>query len=200
MNARLRESSAARLLATPRLQHDQAQAALAASFSVTAISEPGTLLDRASLPLFGIGEADVREQAHRLADQLTNGLCLKPDRQHHRALLIDHALTHRDAHPWQIAVIGHELARRAGVASFVGVCGGEPWTVVRGADQMALVGPGAIAGPPDARQVRPRCAHQVAWAVLTEIRASAPPDSVRRAARLLAALPCGGGGCRRRPA
>lgn len=197
MSAKLRESSAARLLRTPGLQHDQAQAALAASFSVTAVESPGTLLDSASLPLFGIGELGVQEQAHALADQLTNGLCLSPDRSHHRALLIDHALTHRAAHPWQIAVIGHELARRAGVPSFVAVCEGQPWTVVRGEEQMALVGPASIAGRPRPGEVRARCAHQVARAVLAELRASAPNDSARRAERLLRALPCGA--CPRRP-
>jgi hypothetical protein len=198
MTAMLRESSAARLLGTAGLEHDQAQAALAASFSVTAIESPGTLLDKASLPLFGIGELDVPEQAHALADQLTNGLCLNPDRDDHRALLIDHALTQRRAHPWQIAVIGHELARRAGVASFVGLCEGQPWTVVRGERQMALVGPATVAGRPDAQSVRARCAHQVARAVLAEIAATAPPDSSRRAERLLRVLP--GGNCHRRRA
>jgi hypothetical protein len=196
MSAKLRENSAARLLGTPGLQHDQAQAALAASFSVTAMAAPGALLDEASLPLFGVGECEVSEQAHALADELTNGLCLSPDRRSHRALLIDHALTHRSAHPLQIAVIGHELARRAGISSFVGICEGEPWIVVRGESQMALVGPAQIAGRPNAQNVRPRCPHQVARAVLTEIRASAPPDSAQRANRLLAVLP--GGRCGRR--
>jgi hypothetical protein len=97
-------------------------------------------------------------------------------------------------------VIGHELARRAGVASFVGFCEGKPWTVIRGQTQMALVGPATISGRPDSRQVRSRCPHQVARAVLTEIRAGAPPDSAQRAQRLLNALPCGGRGCRRRRA
>lgn len=198
MSTRARESSAARLLRTPGLQHDQAQAALAASFSVTAVSSPGALLDSASLPLFGIGELGVPEQAHALADQLTNGLCLSPERGDHRALLIDHALTHRAAHPWQIAVIGHELARRAGVSSFVAVCEGQPWTVIRGAEQMALVGPATVAGRPRPGEVRPRCAHQVARAVLSELRASAPPESARRAERLLRSLPGGGGRCARR--
>lgn len=198
MSALLRESSAARLLCSAGLEHDQAQAALAASFSVTAIESPGALLDRASLPLFGIGELDVSEQAHALADQLTNGLCLTPARSHHRALLIDHALTRRRAHPWQIAVIGHELARRAGVPSFVGLCEGQPWTVIRGERQMALVGPASAAGRPDAQSVRPRCAHQVARAVLAEIAATAPPDASRRAERLLRVLP--GGDCHRRRA
>lgn len=92
-------------------------------------------------------------------------------------------------------MIGHELARRAGLASFVGLCEGQPWTVVRGDGRLALVGPAAIAGRADARRVRRRCAHQVARAVLAEIQASAPADSARRAARLLRALP--GGGCRR---
>ncbi len=196
MSARLRESSAARLLATPGLQHDQAQAALAASFSVTAMAAPGALLDEAALPLFGTAALGVAEQAHALADQLTNGLCLNPDRRRHQALLIDQALAHRSAHPLQIAVIGHELARRAGIASFVGLCEGEPWIVVRGSEGMALVGPAAIAGRPDATQIRPRCAHQVARAVLTEIRAGAPPDSASRADRLLTAMP--GGRCQGR--
>lgn len=198
MSARLRESSTARLLASPGLEHDQAQAALAASFSVTAMESPGTLLDEASLPLFGIGELDVAEQAHALADQLTNGLCLTPARTHHRALLIDHALTRRRAHPWQIAVIGHELARRAGVSSFVGLCEGEPWTVVRGERQMALVGPAEVSGRPEARSVRERCPHQVARAVLAEIATTAPLEAARRAERLLRVLP--GGSCHRRRA
>ncbi len=196
MSARLRESSAARLLSTPGLQHDQAQAALASSFSVTAMAAPGALLDEASLPLFGLGEAEVAEQAHALANQLTNGLCLSPDRRSHRAVLIDHALTHRSAHPLQIAVIGHELARRAGISSFIGICEREPWIVVRGENEMALVGPAEIAGSPNSQTVHPRCPHQVARAVLNEIRACAPPDAARRANSLLAALP--GGRCRRR--
>jgi hypothetical protein len=186
---RLRESSAAQLLASPGLQHDQAQAALAASFSATAMDSPGTLLDEASLALFGIAELEVAAQAHALADQLTNGLCLSPERGDHRALLIDHALTRRSAHPWQIAVIGHELARRAGVASFVALCDGEPWTVIRGERGMALVGPATVSGQPRTREVRPRCPHQVAREVLTEIAACAPPEAARRAERLLRRLP-----------
>lgn len=191
MSARLREISAARILRTPGLQHDRAQAALAASFSVTAIESPGALLDEAALPLFGIGGLGVRAQADALADQLTNGLCLVPDRGHHRALLIDQALTGRRAHPWQIAVIGHELARRAGVASLVALCEGQPWTVLRGEDGAALVGPGSLGGRPGHADLRPRCAHQVARAVLAEIGATAPPGPAHRAERLLRALPCG---------
>jgi hypothetical protein len=193
MSAELRERSAARLLASPELEHDRAQAALAASFSVTAAAAPEALLDEASLPLFGIAELSAREQAQELADLLTNHLCLRPERHDHRALLIDHALVSRHAHPIQIAVIGHELARRAGVASFVGSCEGEPWTVLRGDNEMALVGPASIAGPLEPRTVQGRCAHQVARAVLTQLRELAPPESVPRAERLLAALP----GCRR---
>jgi len=194
MSGGARERAAAKLLAGAGLEHDQAQAALAASFSVTAMEVPGALLDEASLPLFGAGELGVAEQAHALADLLTNRLCLSPDRRDHRALLIDHALTQRSAHPLQIAVIGHELARRAGVASFVGACAGEPWTVLRGDGEMALVGPGSAASP-KAAEVRARCPHQVAHTVLSQIRATAPPDSARRAERLLRAVPVRG--CRR---
>lgn len=195
MSGEIGELSAARLLGMPRLQHDQAQAALAASFAVTSMECPGARLDEASLPLFGAAELPLREQAHALADHLTNGLCLNPDQRDHRALLIDHALTHRGAHPLQIAVIGHELARRAGLRSFVGSCEGRPWVVLRDDDGLALVGPATIEGRPDADAVQRRCAHQIAYAVLAEIQATAPPAAARRAARLLRAAPVGR--CRR---
>lgn len=191
---RQRESTTARLLGEPALRHDQAQAALAAAFSATAMEVPGALLDAAALPLFGVGAAPVREQAQALADQLTNGLCLVAERHDHRALLIDHALTRRCAHPMQIAVIGHELARRAGVESLVGCCEGALWTVIRGGGELALVGPAEAPGRTPASSVAPRCPHQVAAAVLWEIRALAPPAASHRAARLLATLR---GRCRR---
>jgi hypothetical protein len=194
---RQRERLTAWLLGRPDLEHDQAQAALAATFSVTATDAPGALLDEAALPLFGIATATVHEQAHALADLLTNDLCLVPERRDHRALLIDHALTRRSAHPLQVAVIGHELARRAGIAGFVGSCEGAPWTVIRGDGELALVGPASIAGNSPAESVRPRCAHQVAAAVLREIAALAPTEASVRAARLLSTLP--GRRCRRAP-
>jgi hypothetical protein len=183
------ERATRRLLAEPELQHDEAQAALAATFSVTAIQSPSTRLDEASLPLFGAAELDLPEQAHALADLLTNQLCLCPERRDHRALLIDHALSCRAAHPLQIAVIGHELGRRAGLRTFVGACGGEPWTVVRGEDGLALVGPSTIGGGARPAEVRRRCPHLVAHAVLSEIGRVAPPDAAKRAERLLRSLP-----------
>jgi hypothetical protein len=181
--------SAARLLSSPLLQHDQAQAALAASLSSTAMESPGALLDEASLSLFGAAELDVSAQAQALAAALTNELCLCPDRDDHRALLIDHALTRRRAHPLQIAVIGHELARRAGISSCVGLFENEPWTVLHGEDGMALVGPGSVDRRPVAPAVRPRCAHLIARQVLLAVRASGPPERGLRAARLLRVLP-----------
>jgi hypothetical protein len=189
MERRKREKMAARVLGRPGIEHDQAQGALATAFSVTATDSPGALLDEAALPLFGMAPAPVREQAHALADLLTNELCLVPERRDHRALLIDHALTRRSAHPLQIAVIGHELARRAGIAGFVGSCEGEPWTAIRGEGELALVGSASIDDGPPASSVRPRCAHQVAAAVLREIEALAPVESAARAGRLLAGLP-----------
>ncbi len=185
MSPGVHERSAARLLAEPGLEHDEAQAALAAAFAVTSMASPRARLDEASLPLFGCGTRCVAAQAGALADALTNQLCLKPERRDHRALLIDHALVERSAHPLQIAVIGHELARRAGVSTFVASCGGEFWTAVRGPEGLALVGAVEIAGRPSAAEIRCRCPHQVVHAVLRQIERTAPPDAAERATRLL---------------
>jgi Transglutaminase-like superfamily len=182
----------ARLLSSPGLEHDQAQAALAAGLSSTTLESPGSLLDEASLQLFGTAELDVADQAEALADVLTNDLCLCPDRDDHRALLIDHALTRRRAHPLQIAVIGHELARRAGISSVIAIFESQPWTVVRGAGGMALVGPGSVQGRPVAPEIRPRCPHQIARQVLLAVRAQGPPERAHRASRLLRVLPVQG--------
>ncbi len=189
MNPRTRERSTARLLAEPGLQHDEAQSALAAAFAVTAMASPRARLDDASLPLFGCASRCVAAQAEALADTLTNHLCLTPDRRDHRALLLDHALSARGAHPLQIAVIGHELGRRAGLSTFVASYGGEPWTVVRGSEGLALVGPGTVADQPTANELRPRCPHQVAHSVLSRLELVAPPETAERARPLLRALP-----------
>ena len=177
MNARTRERCAERLLSEPGLQHDEAQAALAATFSATAMESLSSRLDDASLALFGAASLELPEQAHALADVLTNHLCLCPERRDHRALLIDHALCCRAAHPVQIAVIGHELGRRGGLQTFVGSCGGEPWTVLRDGDGTA---------------VQRRCPHQVAQLVLRTIAHVAPPDAAKRAKRLLRSVPVSG--------
>jgi hypothetical protein len=184
-----RERFAARLLGERGLEHDEAQAALAAAFSVTAMQAPRARLDEASLPLFGCASRCVAAQAQALADALTNQLCLRPERRDHRALLIDHALAERSAHPLQIAVIGHELGRRAGLATFVAGYGGEFWTAVRGAEGLALIGSATVAGRPTAAEVRCRCPHQIAHAVLCQIERSGPPEAAERAARLLRAVP-----------
>jgi hypothetical protein len=184
-----RERCAARLLGERGLEHDEAQAALAAAFSVTAMDSPRARLDEASLPLFGCASRCVAGQAQALADALTNQLCLRPERRDHRALLIDHALAERSAHPLQIAVIGHELGRRAGISTFVAGYGGEFWTAVRGAEGLALVGTAAISGSPTGAEVGCRCPHQVAHAVLRRIEHCGPPEAAERAARLLRAVP-----------
>ncbi|HVO56022.1 MAG TPA: hypothetical protein VMT37_16560 [Solirubrobacterales bacterium] len=190
MSPGVHERSAARLLAEPGLEHDEAQAALAAAFGMTSNPlAPRARLDEASLPLFGCGSRCVAAQATALADALTNQLCLKPERRDHRALLIDHALAERSAHPLQIAVIGHELGRRAGVSTFVASYGGEFWTAVRGPEGLALVGAATIAGRPGAAEVRCRCPHQVAHAVLRQIEHAAPPEAAEKAARLLRSVP-----------
>lgn len=63
----------------------------------------------------------------------------------------------RQAHPILIAAIGHELARRAGIRSYVGSCAEAPWLVVKGEDGMALVGSAHLPVTPKASAVCRRC-------------------------------------------
>ncbi|MFT3864931.1 MAG: hypothetical protein QM729_11720 [Solirubrobacterales bacterium] len=178
---------ACELLASSGLQHDRAQLAIAAALTGSEPEPTAARLDDAARGLFGAGASPVRDQARLLADLLTDGLSLQALGGEHRALLIDEALARREAHPLLIAVIGHELARRAGLRSFVGAIGARHWTVLQHDAESALVGCELLETPPSPVTVRPRCAHEVAGVVLKELLVLGPPgwrpcvDELRRA-------------------
>lgn len=180
------------LLGSAGLQHDRAQLAIVAALTGSAPEPVEARLDDAARALFGARALGVREQANALATLLTDGLALQPLGGESRALLIDEALAHREAHPTLIAVIGHELARRAGLRSFVASIGPRHWTALQVEGESALVGCELLdpAGP--AGTVRPRCAHEVAGTVLKALRAVGPPAWHRSVDDLLRALPLHG--------
>jgi hypothetical protein len=184
------------LLASGGLQHDRAQLAIVAALTGGGPEPVEARLDDGARALFGARALGVREQANALATLLTDELALQALGGERRALLIDEALVRRQAHPTLIAVIGHELARRAGLRSFVGAIGARHWTVLQAEGEMALVGCELLEKPPPSGTVRPRCAHEMAGVVLTGLRRLGPPAWQAPIEDLRAALPLAGG-CRR---
>jgi hypothetical protein len=183
------------LLGSAGLDHDRAQLAIAGALVGTDPEPVQARLDDAARALFGAGALGVCEQAAALAGLLTDGLALQPLGGECRALLLDEALAHREAHPALIALIGHELARRAGLRSFVGAIGERHWTVLQAEGEMALVGCELLERPPAPDEVRPRCAYEMAGTVLGMLRALGPPVWRPQLAELRRALPLRG--CRR---
>ena len=177
------------LLGSAGLDHDRAQLAIVAALTGSDPEPVEARLDDAARALFGAGALGVREGAAALATLLTDELGLRPLGGERRALLIDEALARRDAHPLLIAVIGHELARRAGLRSFVGAIGSRHWTVLQAEGESALVGCELLDRAASAGSVRPRCAHEVAGTVLRQLRVLGPPAWHAPVDDLLRALP-----------
>jgi hypothetical protein len=182
------------LLGSAGLDHDRAQLAIAAALTGTEPEPVQERLDEGARALFGAGALGVREQAGVLATVLTEGLALQALGGECRALLIDEALAHREAHPALIAVIGHELARRAGLRSFVGSIGARHWTVLQAEGETALVGCELLERPPLPGEVRPRCAHELAGTMIGMLGTLGPPIWRPHLAELRRALPLGGCG------
>jgi hypothetical protein len=182
------------LLGSAGLDHDRAQLAIAGALTGTDPEPVQARLDDAARALFGAGAFGVRDQASLLAELLTDRLALQALGGEPRALLLDEALARREAHPALIAVIGHELARRAGLRSFVGAIGPRHWTVLQSEGESALVGCELLERPPGPGEVRPRCAHEVAGTVLRLLDGSGPNAWRPHLRELRAALPLGGCG------
>jgi hypothetical protein len=176
-------------LGSAGLQHDGAQLSIAAALTGADPAPVEECLDDASRALFRLDGLGVRGQAGALATLLTDDLRLEPVGGEPRGLLIDEALARREAHPMMIAVVGHELARRAGLQSFVGAIGPRYWTVLTDGVDSALVGCELLEVPPTPVSIQPRCPHAVAAATLKRLRALGPAAWQPRIEELLDALP-----------
>ena len=87
-----------------------------------------------------------------------------------------------------MAALGHELARRAGLASAVCRAGDDWWTGVFGPEGCVLVGSAAGVVPRSLAGVRVACAHEVAVTALARLRALLPPPADVQADDLLRVL------------
>jgi hypothetical protein len=152
-------------------------------------------LDDDSRALFGFGELSPLARADRLAAVMDRelGLAADPD-PGPPGLLFDQVVQRRTGHPAMLAAIGAELALRAGVPAgvyaspsrwFVGVGMGDELVVLD-----ARLGAGS-AEPP--HEVRPACAHELAFCVLcglgTAYTQAGRDGDARHAGRLRLALP-----------
>jgi hypothetical protein len=101
-------------------------------------------------------------------------------------------LVTRRADPLVMAMIGHEIARRAGLESCVCSEGPHSWTALLDEENCTLVGSSqAVLG--DARECgfRVVCAHETAVLLLERLASRAHGRTARCAAALACAIRCG---------
>jgi len=160
----------------------------------------GALLDDGARRLFGVAELEPMGQAERLAVVMDCELGLGvSDDYGPEAVLLDRVLESLRGHPLLLAVVGRELAVRAGASAavfvsrtrwFVGLTGG-PQPVMLD----ARLNPAIDRAP---ASVRGLCAHEVAYCVLTRLEqrliACECLFEARKANRLRDALPVGTAG------
>ena len=90
--------------------------------------------------LFGVAGEACDVQARRLVEVLFFHLGLSPDECSADGLILPTVLITRRADPLVISMIGHELARRAGLESHVCIAGEDSWTALLDAENCTLVG------------------------------------------------------------
>ena len=124
---------------------------------------------RGSCSTWPAGRASSRRSVW--AELLFLRFALSPDERSADGLILPSVLVTRSADPLVIAMLGHEIARRAGIESRVCVAGDHAWTAVLDSENCTLVGaapPGALrnAGKRLPRRMRPRglgCSCSSAW-------------------------------------
>jgi hypothetical protein len=190
VSGRVRDAPLERLLQTPDLAADDALIALAGRFAGCDRAAVLAQLDDVARGLFGAAALAPRACADWLAEALWDTLALRPVTHDHRALLIDHALATRRAHPLVIAAVGHELGRRAGIETRICRAGTDWWLGIPGDEVLTAVGcsPGSAhpVGP-----LRAICPHQLAYALLAHLGHDGPPAWHALAGELLERLPTG---------
>lgn len=179
----------AQRISDPYLAHDAALVAMASTFEGSDPLQLMERLDHAARPMFGIAASDLHAQAGVLAEALFGELGLRVDSDDYRSLLLGHALCTGAAQPLLLAVLGHELARRAGLRSLVASSRGEYWTILM---RDACFIPISYMSPPEGNAVAEMqacCAHATSCAMLETINRTAPAEPSRLALRVRGLLP-----------
>ena len=152
-------------------------------------------LDDDGRALFGLGGLSPLARADRLAMVMDRELGLAPDcAPGPDGLLFDAVVLRRRGHPAMLAALGAELAWRAGVACGV-YASPSRWFVGLGSGDDLVVLDAQLGGegiePPS--ELRPACAHELAFCVLcglgTIYAREGRHDEGRHARRLRQALP-----------
>jgi hypothetical protein len=172
--------------------------AIAGEFGPADAATTQRRLDDFALPLFGLADEDAGEQAAALlalmAVELRFVACAGDDP---RQLLLPHVVDSRRGHPLMLAVVGREIARRAGVGAAV-FSSPQRWFVGLQADEHLLLLDASLRDADQAPiQVRPHCRHELACCALTGLSRSFAShgrlDEARRAARRKLTLPIADG-------
>ncbi|MGA9316406.1 MAG: hypothetical protein WBV77_17475 [Solirubrobacteraceae bacterium] len=180
---------ASELLRSPSLEVSSALISIATALVGCDTRRVLDTLDNAAIDLFGAQPLPLQAQAQRLGYALANTLALTPGSTDHRGLLIDQALSRRQAHPVLIAAIGHELARRAGLRSQLCVTAEGWWTALIDQDRVILVGSGDRDLPASTSNVRYACPHQLAGVILSQLARHRGQPWSDRASQLERSLP-----------
>ena len=178
------------LLALESVPHDDVLTAIGGHYGGGV--EPRDPLDEAARALFGVAGEACDVQARRLVEVLFFHLGLSPDECSADGLILPTVLITRRADPLVISMIGHELARRAGLESHVCIAGEDSWTALLDAENCTLVGSSAFAGSGACeRGFHVACAHETATVVLERLAQRARGRAQRCAGALATAMRSG---------
>lgn len=182
--------SFARLAAGPCPPFDEVLLALSAELGPVDRAAALGRLDDHARRLFGVERLTPARRVQRLAAVLDGEAGFRPvdGRPDPDPFLLEHVVARRQGPPALLAVVAHELARRAGIdvgvfSSPTGWYAGCPE-----GDRLALIALGGAAldiAPPGVRQ---HCAHEVAFAVLCGLQHSLCLRGQHDAAAHMAAL------------
>lgn len=182
--------SFARLVAGPCPPFDEVLLALSAELGPVDRAAALGRLDDHARRLFGVERLTPARRVQRLARVLDGEAGFRPvdGRPDPHAFLLEHVVARRQGHPALLAVVAHELARRAGIDAGVFSSPTGWYAGCPDGDRLGLV---ALAGaaldiaPPG---VRRHCAHEVAYAVLCGLEHSFCSRGQHDAAAHMAAL------------
>jgi hypothetical protein len=168
--------------------------AIAGEFGAKDAAATQRQLDDLALPLFGAAGDDAQAQAERLLRVMRDEhgfVAASGDQPGH--LLLPRVVTSRRGHPLMLAVVGRELAQRAGIAAGV-FSSPQRWFVGLQSDDHLLLLDASLADADQAPlEVRPHCRHELACCALTGLSRSyaaiGEPEPARHASWLKLTLP-----------